>query len=324
MRHRLASYTGKVCEGFSIPTRAVRYGRAKFDPEKSRWVSGEYELPINPYNEKPIFLVPKRYIRPLPTINPGDYWDYCFDNEAESIRETFGEDITSNVNKEAIIKLAREHPETRERYIAHREDRGSEPYDFISDPRGVIRWYRETYDWTENHPLALNFVNSDQFQDFMDTLIAEFRNFVENNRGWSLLWNENETPKREEASQLLFLGIVKHYCKSNNVDISKEANIGRGPVDFKVSSGYEYRALIEVKLAKNTRFWRGLKKQLPKYLQAEDVQEGRFLIIVYTENDLARISDIQQRTNDLNARIPYSIISETIDAQRDPPSASVL
>jgi DNA-binding sugar fermentation-stimulating protein len=62
-----------------------------------------------------------------------------------------------------------------------------------------------------------------------------------------LLWNENETPKSEEAAQLLFHGIVKHYCTANNVEVSPEVNIGRGPVDFKISSGHKFRTLVEVK-----------------------------------------------------------------------------
>jgi hypothetical protein len=75
-------------------------------------------------------------------------------------------------------------------------------------------------------------------------MLDEFRNYIENNRGWSLLWNDNGIAKSEEAAQLLFLGIVKHYCRANNIDISPEVNIGRGPADFKISQGYEFRSLL--------------------------------------------------------------------------------
>ncbi len=36
-----------------------------------------------------------------------------------------------------------------------------------------------------------------------------------------------------------------------------------------------------VKLAKNGRFWHGLNAQLPKYLEAQEVQYGYFIVIVY-------------------------------------------
>lgn len=324
LRHRLADYTSTICVQYGIPLQDIRYGRSKFDVEAGRWISGTFRLPINPYNGKPIFLVPKRYIRTLPTINPNDYWDYCFDNESATLRAMFGEDISRQVKKEEIIKLARRHPETRENYILHKEDVGTEPYDFYNDPRGVIRWYAATDAWVRQNPLAINFTDEREFSAFLTAIIGEFRNFVENNGGWELLWNENETPKQEHASQLLFLGVVKHYCKANNVDITAEANIGRGPVDFKVSSGYACRALIELKLAKNTKFWQGLERQLPKYLQAEDIKDGRFVVIAFQEKDLVRISSIGAHVRALNALTPYQIVAEIVDAQRNPLSASRL
>ncbi|MDE2029199.1 MAG: hypothetical protein KGI97_01405, partial [Alphaproteobacteria bacterium] len=171
---------------------------------------------------------------------------------------------------------------------------------------------------------ALAFSNVDEFNIFVSGVIEDFRNFIENNGGWSLLWNENETPKREEATQLTFLGIALGLCKFNNVDVSKEVNIGRGPVDFKMSSGYTCRALIEVKLAKNTRFWQGLEKQLPKYMQAEGVKQGRFVVVVLNDQDLEKIADIQERVDAIARQTPYQIKAEIIDARQNPLSASKL
>ena len=139
-----------------------------------------------------------------------------------------------------------------------------------------------------------------------------------------MLWNENKTPRREDAAQDLFLGIVKHYCKANDIDISREANIGRGPVDFKVSYGYKLRTLIEVKLAKNTKFWNGLEKQLPKYQQAEDVNIGYFLVVCYTDKDYEKIQTINERIGKVNAKTGYEIHPVIVDASYGPISASKL
>lgn len=264
LRHRIAQYTAEIAANYDLPCQRIRYQRGEFDSELGRWVAREFDLPINPYTERPIFLIPKRYLRPLPTINPMDYWQYCFDNDLDLLREMFGDDITRHVNKEAIVRLASQHPETQQRYVSYREGHGSEPYDFHIDPAGMTAWYGETRKWVGENPQELSFSNPEEFQVFVDAIVYQFRNFVENNGGWRLLWNENETPRREQAAQLLFLGITKHYCQANNVDISAEANIGRGPVDFKVASGYRCRSLIELKLAKNTKFWNGLERQLPK------------------------------------------------------------
>ena len=158
----------------------------------------------------------------------------------------------------------------------------------------------------------------------MSDLLKIFRNYVENNGGWQLLWNDNGIAKRESAAQRLFLGIIMQYCRANNIDISKEVNIGRGPVDFKVSQGYKFRALIELKLAKNGKFWSGLKKQLTKYLEAEDIQVGFFVVIIYTEKDLEKLKNIQETVAEINEATNYSISVFSIDARCNPSSASNL
>ena len=324
LRHRFAEYTEKVARDLKLPTRVIQYGKAIYVQRERRWQSREYQLPFNRFNKKPILLCPKRYIRQLPTINSNDYWQYCFDNENEIVRAQFGEDIARNVNKEKIIELARNHPDTRERYLDFREDEGTEPYDFANDPKGVFAWYDKTKEWAANNPQLIGFTTDLEFTDFVSLLVDKFQNFVENHGGWSLLWNDNETPKPEPASQFLFHGIVRSYCEANDIDISKEPNIGRGPVDFKVSSGFKQRALIEVKLAKNSKFWNGLKKQLPKYLQAEEVKDGRFLVIVLTDKDLKKLPDIKAKTEEVSNQTGYRITTHIVDARRNPLSASRL
>jgi hypothetical protein len=76
---------------------------------------------VNPYSDDPILLVPQDYLRPLPTINPDDFWGYCYDTQTELLRRQFGSDITKRVSKEMIIEFAREHPDLRRRYIKTKE-----------------------------------------------------------------------------------------------------------------------------------------------------------------------------------------------------------
>jgi hypothetical protein len=155
-------------------------------------------------------------------------------------------------------------------------------------------------------------------------MVLAFRHFVEENAGWRLLWNDNRTNKSEEASQLLFLGIVKHYCHANDIDISPEPNIGRGPVDFKASRGFQYRALLELKLAKNTKFWRGLRKQLPAYMKAEQVTSGYFIVVLFSDEDEKRVSGIRRAVRDVNTTSDGSIQAVVVDARRGKISASKL
>jgi hypothetical protein len=324
LRDRFCRYTSEICNKLQVPTKEISFREAEFDYGKRRWVARSYQLPINTLNKKKsaIILVPKRYLRPLPTINADDYWEYCYDSNVDLLRNMFGDDITRSANKEEIVKLATEHPETRAEYIKSREDGEAEAYDFPNDPKGFIKWYEQTREYVLANPVRQTFDSQIKFSEFVEVLLSSFKNHVENHKGWALLWNDNETHKAEEAAQLLFKGIAIHYCRSNNIDISSEANIGRGPVDFKVSSGYRERALIEVKLAKNTKFWHGLNTQLPIYLKAEGISERRFLVICYTKQDFKKIEDIERRVQNACENTGFNIKVSVVDARLKPDSAS--
>jgi hypothetical protein len=118
----------------------------------------------------------------------------------------------------------------------------------------------------------------------IDVLAGTFQQFVENQGGWRLLWNDDKSRKPEDAAQLLFKAVVQNYCQANDIVIDREVELGRGPVDFKFSSGYRRRALLEIKKLDNTRFWKGLRKQLPSYLKSDECRNGWFVAIQYNTN----------------------------------------
>jgi len=324
LRRRLATYTAKVCSQHRIPVDTANYSRGFYDTNQEMWIPISAGLPRNPYSRRPVLLAPQRYLRHLPTINAHDFWDYCYFNENETIRKEFSYDVTSRVSKSEIIELARRHPELRRAYVENVEGRSPGPYDIELDEKGYVRWYDATAIYCQNRPLAFQITSETDFFKVVDQMVDEYRHFVENNAGWRLLWNDNGTRKGERAAQLLFLGIVKHYCQANNIDISREVNIGKGPVDFKVAIGYSFRALLELKLARNTKFWNGLSKQLPAYQRAERVKCGYFIVIVFSESDIQRVKEIQQVIGKVNQATGYAVKGIVIDARPEQPSASKL
>lgn len=324
LRQRLVRYTEVICEKHGIPRVKFKYPRGVYSVQYQRWMPLTIAVPKNPYNHRPVLLVPKKYLRDLPTISADTFWDFCYTNENETLRNDFGADITRNVDKKTIINFAREHPELRAEFLEYVEEEGARPYDYSVDRRGLVKWYDATAQYCSSAPLKLQFTSVKEFVAFIQALLAEFRNYVENNAGWRLLWNDKGPPKREEAAQLLFLGVIKHYCKANDIDISREVNIGRGPVDFKVSHGYQCRSLLELKLARNTKFWNGLSQQLPKYQEAEDVRIGYFVVVVQTEEDIGRLREINRKVAQVKTATGYDISAFVIDARRNPPSASKL
>ncbi|SON56529.1 hypothetical protein HDIA_2988 [Hartmannibacter diazotrophicus] len=324
LRHRFANYTKLICDELSIPTKKHPHLRGRFNIETQRWERIEVDAPINPFSNRQILLVPKEYLRPMPTLNPDDFWGYCYDQSAQELRTELGQEISRNVKKEVILEKALRDYESVEEYIRFLERIGGAPYDFDRDPKGLVKWYNESKNFVEKNPVNLSFNDSSDFPEFIDRLLSIFKNYVENHGGWELLHNDDGHSKSESACQRLFLGIVRHYCIANNIDVSPEVNIGRGPVDFKISQGSEFTALIEMKLAKNSKFWSGLKKQLPKYLEAEEIQIGRFLIIAFTDSDIQRLNDIYKEVSEINSKTGYQIKHCVVEAMYRPPSASRL
>jgi hypothetical protein len=322
LREELASYTQSICARHGIPMEPVRYPRVAFNAEFNRWIPASLDLPISVLTGKPILLAPEKFLRDLPTISGGAFWSHCFDTHNEVLRAEFGADISRHVDKESIIELAQRHPEFRDEFIRETEGGDAKPYDLKRDPLGRVRWYETTLAYCAHNPIALGFTTSAEFRDFVLKLIAEFRLFVEDNAGWRLLWNDSGKAKSEEAAQLLFLGIVKHYCAANEVSIAKESDLGRGPSDFTFAQGHTRRTLIEAKLAKNTRFWHGLEKQLPTYMRAEGIQHGVFLVILLSDRDLKRLVGIRGVAKRVSSETGYDIKVEVIDATTDKPSAS--
>ncbi|WFL78372.1 hypothetical protein P7228_04730 [Altererythrobacter arenosus] len=322
--HRFAAYTQRIAKDLGVPTEIFEYEKARFDLDRKLWLAGEYALPVNPDMQKPVILVPKRYLRPFPTLNHQDFWRYCRENEGAELAELYGSHVVGQMPKEEIVKIALEAPQLRERYIATQERIGGQAYDFEGDPRGFVQWYKAAKEWVDSNNPKVGFVDEESFQEFVRELLSMFENYVGNQGGWRLLWNDDGTARREDASQRLFLGVVRESCRLNGIDVSREANIGRGPVDFKLSNGFEKRTLIEVKLARNTKFWSGLRAQLPTYLAAEGVAVGWFMVVVYDDKELEKIDGIQGEIDKLNDELPFELKHIIIDARYSPGSASTL
>ena len=324
LRHRFARYTNQVCRSHHIPIKRVVCDRAQFNFSGNRWRRTFFDLPINPYSKRPVLLTPEYYLRDLPTLEPEDFFEFCLQYESEALRREFNLDLTRNIPKSQIIAIARRHIDWVRRYVRHKEERSSRPYNQRTDKKGYIHWYDASKSYCGKHALDIETDRQESFTKALDTMVQEFCHYIEENQGYRLLWNDNGTSRSERAAQLLFLGIIKHYCQAHDIDISAEANIGRGPVDFKASKGYRLRLLLEVKLARNTRFWDGATKQLPTYLRAERVKQGYFVVIVYTEADSNRIRKIKRVIAETNRSQGVFITPVIVDASPDKLSASKL
>jgi hypothetical protein len=137
-------------------------------------------------------------------------------------------------------------------------------------------------------------LGSNEIMRVVKDTIAQFKRHVEAGNLWEELWVGSK-PKKERASQLIYYAIADAFCKANDLDISPEANMGGGPIDFKFSSGYEARVLVEMKRSGGTVV-HGYEKQLEFYKTASQTEFGVFVIIDYGDlgnklNEVRRIRD---------------------------------
>ena len=146
---------------------------------------------------------------------------------------------------------------------------------------------------------------------------------IENNHMYWLLYNDNHQFRDEKAAQLLFYMMAHFYCAANNIDLSRECDPGVGELDFKLSSGFGKKVLIEVKKASSSSLQAGYTKQLPAYEKAEWTTDSFYLIIKDKQNTDAAIKkllDIRTERLHQGKKCPEIIVVDALER----PSASKL
>lgn len=324
LKDRLVAFTQEICRLYNIPTRPVMLHNSFVDRRFWRWESNEVQLPFNPFKNTGILLVPKGFLKELPEINKKDFWDSISDNEI--LRNDLNYEISRNVDSQEIARIAIEHYGLVKEYVNQVEQRQPRPYDVITDFQLVHKWYQLSKEICRLYPLSLlQADNAIELEKQVGEIVNYFVDYVNLKAGYKLLWDDSFVrPRNEKAVQLLFNGIVESHCRANNIDFSPEVNQGRGPVDFKFSSGYHQKVLLEIKLANNTQFWNGLRKQLPFYMKSETARDGYFLVVAYREDDLRRIRGIQDEVSKVNKELGNNIRVVVVDALPNKPSASKL
>ncbi len=295
-----------------------RLQNAIFNYKYMRWESSEVLLPINPFKKNSsIILVPKDFLNVLPEINTHDFEDTI--QLAERLRNDFNFEVDKNLDKAAISKIAIEHYDLVKEYIDIIEKRNPNSFGELMKKTLRYAWYEMSKDVATVNKFDFgNVVDEESFHNKILEFANYYKNFVELRSGYKLLWNDTKTtPLSEEDVQLLFKGILDEHCRANNIDFTREVNQGMGPVDFRFSCGYNNRVLLEAKLAKNTKFWNGVKKQLPQYLKIDSCKYGVFLVVAYTDKDIKRINEIQNITHETSCYYNINIKTLIVDARID-------
>jgi len=184
--------------------------------------------------------------------------------------------------------------------------------------QGLVSWYKPTQEYCSRHPIKLDSRTKAALATFVDVMLQRFNHFVEQEDGWRLLWNR-ASRKNEPAAQHLLLGVFKHYCHANEVTVSAESLLGKGAVNLSTSETETIRALIELKLAANGRFWNALDKDAPAFKKADGTDVSRLVAVTFNKTDEGKLGFFKAAVGRLDTS--YGLKLSVVDASSDDASA---
>jgi hypothetical protein len=191
----------------------------------------------------------------------------------------------------AVNEVIRKYPEFLDFYIKYKEDHGEEAKS-VSKERVA-----------EVHSLFVEklsaFINQlSQKTEFYkkegDTLEESYerviflKNVIENKDGYRIFYINGKPMKRETDIHIMFR--LTWYASSSAV--SREANEGRGPVDFVISKGAFDKTLVEFKLASNSKLRQNLANQVEIYKKAHDTEKSIKAVLFFSKKEEEKVKKI--------------------------------
>jgi hypothetical protein len=302
--------------------RKVAVQKVRFNYDTETWESATFDLPW--FQGDYVLLTPRDILtRDETWINKNDLVK-DFDSIPAAIpnvalraqvsnyfRKMLPKDPNKKEEREAISKTILNFPALIDYYIKYKEEHGSQA-ESTSDAR--VKFSRHLY--------------LEQFKALIDLLraqssfytsggvtyeeakqrVAFLKDVIENKGGHRIFYIKGKPIEREEDIHILY----RMTWFASESDVTREANDGRGPVDFKISNGSKDKSLVEFKLAKNTQLERNLQRQAEIYQKASDAQKTIKVIIYFSAAERARVERILKKLK--LAGHPDIVL---IDARRD-------
>jgi hypothetical protein len=245
-------------------------------------------LPRNPLarHRIPVILVPADILRDLPVaLDWNDVTSAAW--ETQSIRDRVNRHIgaiwegKARRDKHLLKSLALASRESFQSLLDAVHAVPANPYDISNDPLGRVSWPARAEEVARAYPLHLerpSAMTLERAHGLVGLIISHFGHLVEDEGASRLLWHEGRALP-ERYSQYLFFAIAHAYCRANDLDLSPEVDTGTGKVDFKFSSGFKQRVLVEIKLSSNSNVLSGYSFQLEAYKRAQQTTRAYYLVI---------------------------------------------
>lgn len=258
----------------------------------------------NPYEKSPtpIILLPTDVLRDLPIALSWDDIGRAA-SESQEIRDSvnlhIGEIFAKKTkrDKERLKEQAMQSADAFNALLRSIKGVNARPYDVAQDDEGLVRWAELGAKYALNNPLSFSNQAPKSLNDLHEIvreIVGDFRHLIEHKGLNKELYRSNGKPRIESTAQNLFFAFAYAHCKANDVDVSPEIDTGNGKVDFKFSTGFQRRVLVEIKLSTNPKAVSGYSKQLEEYRKAEETMRAVYLVI-----DVGSMGTKQERLIDV-------------------------
>ena len=272
--------------------------KVTFDYGRRRWLPGKYELPA--FRGDFVILTPKDILtKDDAWINRGElidrFEDICDALPNEQLRaqvseyfvRRLSEEPTQEERRNAAVAAAEKYPQVLDYYIKEKEENAGEAHNvsetkvreteeqFIANVKGLVDGHLAN---TAFYELGDSFEASLQRVEFL-------KDVIENKDGYRFFYIKGKPLKREADLQILY----RLTWFATSFDVNREPNNGRGPVDFKISSGAVDKTLVEFKLASNKKLAQNLEHQVAVYEAANNTSKSIKVILFFTEAELDRV-----------------------------------
>ena len=311
--------------------------RVSFNYRTFSWNSGKYTLPAMNISENKIdyvLLTPKDLLTKDDVwINKKDLIDQ-FGNivssiENDELREQLNYYFLQSMPKKeytkqgkekapkrkeiaaAVYAVVSEFPQFLDYYIKYKEDNGDRAKS-VSEER-----VEEVYNlFVSELSEFINklFLNTKFYQKYENTFEGSYKrvlflkNVIENKDGYRIFYIKGRPISRESDLHIMFR--LTWFASPSAV--SREANEGRGPVDFIISMGSFDKTIVEFKLASNTKLKQNLANQVEIYKKAHDTEKAITVILFFSKKEEKRVNRILGELGISNEK--YIVL---IDARKD-------
>jgi hypothetical protein len=278
------------------------------------WKSKEYLLPC--FNDDFVLLTPRDLLTRDDTfINRSDMVRNLM-NIAPTVADAtlrfelnnYFLDVLSKKKKEmsqtekdeAAAKLILKHPELIDYYIKYKEDNQEEA---TSISKQVVQEVKQLFNTQLQELAKLLFDRTDFYKSEADSheeaykRVLFLKSVIEDMDGYRIFYLNGKPLKRESDLQIMY----RLVWFASEMDVNREVNNGRGPVDFKISKGSINSTLVEFKLASNSKLKNNLAKQVEVYKRANCTDRAIKVILYFSDDEHNKVMGV---LNELDFDLP--------------------